>query len=126
MNIIKIALAVVITIFSVSCSHFSTESQPVGQNKSAIISDISINKGFIRFSTTGYGCTFYNNFKVVKSKRHVNEIEVLQLTKDECSMTPRKIDLVYSIRHLELNFDKRIFVKNMPSDEIENNIAAGN
>lgn len=95
-----------------ACSNYRVQDQmPV--ESLAEITQYHLSDGFITFSTIGYGCTFYNNFKIKTSDLRSNTLEVVKILPDNCNMTPRDISLVYSFRHLGLDFENEIHVKNL-------------
>ncbi len=108
----------------VGCSHLSQTNVKNEQSKSAVITDYQINQDSIAFSTIGYGCTFYNDFKIVNTKNVKNELEIIRLRSDTCSMKPRNVTLMYSIRHLELDLDREINLRNSISKYITNTIVS--
>jgi hypothetical protein len=113
MNFTKVVLVLLFSSFIIGCSH---QQAVVNYNeKLATITEYEIKSGFIFFETIGYGCTFYNNYKVVKASNDLNQIEVIQLVSDNCQMTPRGISLTYSFKHLNLDLEKEVTVKNMPT-----------
>jgi hypothetical protein len=88
----------------------------------AVINNYAIDNGFISFETISHGCTFYTNFKVDKGNETDNQLKIIQLVKDQCKMTPRKIMLSYSFRHIGLAIDEKIELKNQSPNTLSRNL----
>jgi len=88
-------------------------SQDVNKsNDIAVLTDYELKDGFITIQAVGYGCTFFNSFKVEKADHQDNSLEVVRTKPDNCGMKPRNVSLQYSFKHLGLDMDKNIQVIN--------------
>ena len=81
-------------------------------DETAVLTDYDVKNGFITIQAVGYGCTFFDSFKVKVSDRENNELKVVRTRPDECGMKPRNVSLQYSFKHLGLDLNKSIQVKN--------------
>lgn len=90
----------------------SDDSSLKSSSEVVTLADYSLNNGFITIKTTSYGCTFINSYEVALASKRDNAIEVLQTQPDVCGMKPRSVSLQYSYKHLGLDMDKSVQVKN--------------
>lgn len=98
-----------------ACSSQSVYTANLKQDHQAFLATLNsyrIDNGFITFETTGYGCTFFNSFKIEVAENADNGLKVVQVNPDKCGMKPRPVSLQYSFKHLGLDLDKKIQVTN--------------
>ncbi|MCW8880156.1 MAG: hypothetical protein OQK51_24125 [Kangiellaceae bacterium] len=93
-------------------SHVTSDNMSLKSDETAVLTDYDVKNGFITIQAVGYGCTFFDSFKVKVSDRENNELKVVRTRPDECGMKPRNISLQYSFKHLGLDLNKSIQVKN--------------
>ena len=95
-----------------STSQVITDSLSLNSDETAVLTDYDVKNGFITIHAVGYGCTFFDSFKVKVSDRENNELKVVRTRPDECGMKPRNVSLQYSFKHLGLDLNKSVQVKN--------------
>ena len=98
-----------------ACSSQSIYTSNLQQDRNELLATLNsyqIDNGFITIETTGYGCTFFNSFKVEVAEGIDNGLTVLQVNPDKCGMKPRPVSLQYSFRHLGLDLEKTVLVTN--------------
>ena len=78
----------------------------------AVLTDYKIQGAFITIKVKSNGCTYYNSFKVELASEEDNAIKVVVVKPDECSMKERVVSLQYSFKHLGLDLDKAVQLKN--------------
>ncbi len=111
------------------CSSLSFLSDSENQHKVeevAILTDYQLDDGFITIQAVGYGCTFFNSFKVEVADIKQNTLEVVRTQPDQCRMKPRNVSLQYSFKHLGLDLNRSVQVKNPVSISKSSNTAANN
>ena len=113
----KVKLSVMLSVFVIlaGCNSLPMVTQSNdkgGENKVAVLTDYELNDGFITIQAVGYGCTFFNSFKVEVANKNENSLEVIRTRPDNCGMKPRNVSLQYSFKHLGLDLNKNVQVKN--------------
>ena len=78
----------------------------------AVLTDYELDDGFITIQAVGYGCTFINSFKLAVADVSDNSLEVIRTRPDKCRMKPRNVSLQYSYKHLGLDLNRQISVRN--------------
>jgi len=111
-SVVASILIVLLSACASSPLSLSEDNQSELRGELAILSDYKLNDGFIEIQAVGYGCTFFNSFEVAVANKQDNVMAVIRTRPDECGMKPRNVSLQYSIKHLGLNLNKQINVKN--------------
>jgi hypothetical protein len=120
MNVLKSSLIVAFLLAVSGCSNmpWAALSEDDQQSKDvAVLTDYKLDNGFITIEAVGYGCTFFNSFAVELADRESNALEVVRIHPDNCGMKPRNVSLQYSFKHLGLDLDKTVRVKNPINDK---------
>lgn len=115
MNLIKLGLCTTASFWLAGCSllPFNDQSAEKGVGEEiAVLTDYQLKDGFITIKAVGYGCTFFNSFKVEVADRSENALEVIRTRPDNCRMKPRNVSLQYSFKHLGLDLTKQVEVTN--------------
>lgn len=96
-----------------SCSNTPFNSNMGGTSETmAVLTGYQLSDGFVTIQTIGYGCTFFDSFKVVAHHERPNSLVIQQIKPDECNMGAHMVSLQYSFKHLDLDLDKQIKVVN--------------
>ncbi|TQV86896.1 hypothetical protein [Aliikangiella coralliicola] len=122
MRYYQLSALALLTFITLGCSNtplLSQETQIETKQEVAILADYELKDGFITIQAVGYGCTFFNSFKVAVADKDDNALEVIRTRPDDCGMKPRNVSLQYSFKHLGLDLNKQVQVKN-PVETTEN------
>ena len=119
MNIFKLSVIIALVFGILGCTSMpwsgSMEAEETLSDV-AVLTDYQLDNGFITIQAVGYGCTFFNSFKVEVANKNENALEVLRTQPDNCGMKPRNVSLQYSYKHLGLDLERDIKVKNPVDD----------
>ncbi|MGX5200995.1 hypothetical protein [Aliikangiella sp. IMCC44632] len=122
-NIAMLLLSILIAGCS-SVQHLTGTSSDSAIKDVAVLTDYELKDGFITIQAVGYGCTFFNSFKVEVADKQENSLEVVRTRPDNCRMKPRNVSLQYSYKHLGLDLNRFVEVKNPVSITHTSNTAA--
>lgn len=127
MRHLKLILGLFTLVVMTGCSSlqsFASLNDSEDKAEAAVLTDYQLSNGFITIQAVGYGCTFFDSFKVAVADKSSNSLEVVRTRPDNCRMKPRNVSLQYSYKHLGLDLDRNIHVKNTVSISTTSNTAA--
>ena len=104
-----------VSCFLLGCQTSDTQERTAYQPSDAHLAkltDYKLGDGFITIRAIGFGCTFFNSFKLQATQDGLNKLEVVRTQEDKCGMKPRNVSLQYSYKHLGLDLNKPVEVVN--------------
>lgn len=114
----KIAL-ICFTLLLASCSKPAVlidTNQPVAEPAKLI--SYKLDERYIYIDVVSYGCTMMSSFELRLVSAEQNSFEVVRKKPDECRMKPIKMSLNYPFRHLGLDLQRPLQVKNRVNEKL--------
>ncbi len=109
----RLLFTIGILFFIVGCSAPSALiSQTEYQAQPAKLIGYSLDERYIYIEVVSHGCTMMSSFELRLVSEHENSFEVVRTHPDECRMKPIKMSLNYPFRHLGLDLERPVQVKN--------------